>query len=432
MPPKSRIRRKVPLVDSVLIDSFSAVVDLLKKHGYDGSSNVSDFYFANRKSLDPIIYGPNVHSDEFANMVRWHSPIGIECRKAIIEYFRTKIHQHKQRITKEWFPKITTMIEDPDWDKKVVINPADLYVTIDFADFRFRFNRRSLRIRDFTYAFQVGRIGSEIDLIGIDLSAIELENCRLVNLCFHRANFDNARLFQVELIHTSFSNTSFRHAKLVSVQAKDGSFFNGADFTGACVFGIFPLGDNCLSEPFLFNEISYLHLARLTIQRFLRIGSKQMVSQQPGRHTGFANNPTNDMTFPATKSIKDYIIWYQRTMQKVDRLPSASIRQGFVFLFSVLATKHWTSFAALAIFTFIVVTFFTVLYATLNCHYAFTDNHPISLFYESVLVFTSFGLEGLTPLTHLARFIVISEIILGYITLAVFVYLLAKKIDRSY
>lgn len=426
------MRRKVPLVDSVLIESFSAVLNLLKRYGYDGSMNVSDFYFANRQRLDPIIYGPNVHSNEFANLIRWHSLIGIECRKAIIEYFRTKIHQHKEYISKEWFSKITAMIADPDGDKKVKINPADLYVNIDFKDFKFQFKNRALRIRDFTYAFSLGRIGPQIDLIGIDLSGIKLESCRLVNLCFHRANFDNANLYQLELLHTTFSNVSFRHANLVSIRAKEGSFFNGADFTSACVFGIYPLGDSCLSEPFVFNEMSYFYLARLTVKRFFRIGLNHMVSQEPGHHTGFANNPTNELTLPATKSLKEYIIWYQRTLQKVDRLPSASVREGLAFLISVLTTKHWTSFSALGISAFCLILFFTGLYATFASHYAPTNVDPISLFYQSFLVFTSFGLEDFKPLSHLGRFLVISEIFLGYVTLAVFVYLLAKKIDRSY
>jgi hypothetical protein len=424
--------RKISPVDAIYVESFESVKEMFKQEGYDSSMNISDFYFINRKRLDPLIYVPSVHSDEFANMVRWHSPIGIECKKAILEYFKTKINQHNDRVAKELFPKVRTMIEDRDWDKKVNINDFDFYVTIDFSDFSFLFENRLLTIKDFTYAFSLGRIGNEVDLIGIDLSGINLSNCRLVNLCFHNANFDNANLFQLELIHTAFSNVSFRHARLASIRVKDGSFFNGADFTNACVFGINPLGDGCLTEPFQINEVSYFYLARLTLQRFFRFDSKHMVSQQPSQYTGFANNSTNEMTLPSTKSLREYIIWYQRTFAKIDRLPSLSIREGLVFSLSVLFTKHWTSFSALVITAFLSNLFFAGLYLAFASHFTGANVDLFSLFYKSILVFTSFGLESLEPLTYFGKLIVLSEIVSGYITLALFVYLMSKKIDRSY
>jgi hypothetical protein len=423
--------RKNPLVDPIMVESFSAGLDILKRNGYDGSMNVSDFYFAKRKILDPIIYGPSVQSDEFACMVRWHSSIGFACKKAILEYFHSKISQHEENITKEFFPHMNAMIEDPEWDKKFIINPANLYVTIDFSDFIFQFENRSLTIRDFTYSFHLSRVGNAVDLIGIDLSGIELRKCRFINICFSRANFDNAVLYQLELINTNFSDATFRHARIMGIQAKQGSFFNYADFTGACVFGIYPLGDSCLSLPFFFNEISYIRLVSITIERFLRFGPRKIVGQQPSSYTGFANNPTNEMTLPSTKALKEYIIWYQRTLQKVDRLPSISICEGLSFLFSVLTTKHWTSYPALAISAFAVNLFFTGLYASFASHFDKLNIDAISLFYQSVLVFTSFGLDKIKPLTHFGEFIVMSEILFGYITLALFVYLISKKIDHS-
>lgn len=425
------MRHKVPLVDSILVESYSAAVDILKRRGYDGKSNVSDYYFAHRDEIDPIIYGSNVHSDEFANMVRWHSSIGIACKKAIVEYFENKMRNHTERLARDLFPTVSAVIDDPDWDKKIRFDPEDLFVTIDFSDFSFEYDNRSHTIKDFTYSFPLGRIGTEIDLIGIDLSGIRLQNCRLVNICFHHANFTNASLFQVELIHTTFSDVIFENAMLATIRTKEHSNFNGADLSTACVFGIFPLGDGCLTEPFYYKEIPYLRLAFLTIKRFLRLGSKQMVSQQPGPYTAFANNPTNELTLPSTKSLKEYILWYQQTFQRIDRLPSTSLWTGLPFVLSVITTKHWTSYLTLVVSALGLNILFAGLYAGLPAHFQSGGANLFDTFYQSVLVFTSFGLEKLSPLTDLGRLIILLEVLFGYVTLAIFVYLMAKKIDRT-
>ena len=149
--------------------------------------------------------------------------------------------------------------------------------------------------------FETSRIGGQQDLVEL-ISLIKLGNCRLVRLCFRGANFDNAKLFQVELIGTSFQGTSFRNAQLVNMRAKEDSFFNGADFTAAGVFGIIPLSDRSLTEPFRFTEVSYLYLVKQTFKSLLHIKSRTLIGQETGRHTAFANNPTTEMTLPKTRA----------------------------------------------------------------------------------------------------------------------------------
>lgn len=412
--------------------SYNTILNILKQSGYDETTNVSDFYFVNRQKIDPLILGPNVSKDAFALQVRWKSPLGIECTNAIKQYFDQKIKTKERQSTEKFRANHELMMNDPDWEKKVSFNLDDFYATIDFSDFFFQFQDRSWNLNQFVYSFETSRIGGQQDLIGIDLSGIKLGNCRLVRLCFRGANFDNAKLFQVELIGTSFQGTSFRNAQLRNIRAKEDSFFNGADFTAAGVFGIIPLSDRNLTEPFRFTEVSYLYLVKQTFKSLLHIKSRTLIGQETGRHTAFANNPTTEMTLPKTRALREYINWYQFTMDKINDLPNTQLIKSIGFLSSVVATKHWTSYWILLFFALFLNLAFTGLYMLIPSHFCRTNTDFMTVFFDSTLIFTSLGLEGIKPITSLGQLLVISEVIFGYIVLALFVFLLARKVEWKY
>jgi uncharacterized protein YjbI with pentapeptide repeats len=373
-----------------------------------------------------------VHSDEFANMVRWKSLMGIECRNAILNYVAKKIGDKEKEVTEKFVSTHSLMMDDPEWEEKVRINLDDFYAIIDFSDFSFNFQNRSWTIKEFVYSFKTSRIGGQVDLIGIDLSGIRLSNCRLINICFGHAILDNAVIWQVDLINTDFIGASFCNARLSNIHVKKGSYFNNANMTGAGVYGIHPLGDKCLSQPFIYSQVSYLFLVKQALIRFFRIGNQTSISQQLANHTGFANNPTNEMTLPETRALKEYILWYQHTMQRIDHLPSSPLRERFAFLFVVLSTKHWSSYSALGLFALIANTLFTLSYICFNNSFHGLDEGFMNVFYNSTLILTSIGLEGIKPVNLLGQFIIICEVVFGYITLALFVFLLARKIERKY
>jgi hypothetical protein len=412
--------------------SYESILTILKQNGYDETTNVSDFYFNNRERLDPLIFGPNYHSDEFANRIKWKSEFGVACVNAIKRYIEEKLYHHETIVNQKFFSQHHLMMNDPEWQKKVKFDPEELYVTIDFSDFSFQYQNRSWTINEFTYSFKTGRIGGQLDLIGIDLSGISLKNCRLVGLCFGNANFDNATMSHVELIATTFQDTSFRHANLGGIHVKNGSYFNSADFTTTGVFGIYPLGDKCLTEPFKYTEISYFYLLKITIKSLLHIKSHSVPGRESGRHTAFANNPTSEMTLPQTRALKEYITWYQFTMDKVVDFPNIPFLKKVGFLFSVIATKHWTSYWALAFFALILNFIYPSLFLLCSHHFEQLSDNYFTLFYDSMLIFTSLGLEGIKPISPIGQILVISETISGYVVLALFVFLLARKVEWKY
>jgi len=312
--------------------AFSDFSKILEKHGFDGTTNVSDYYFLHRRQLDPLLFGPNVGSDEFASKVRWKSLRGIACVNAIKRYFEAKMAA-KEREAVEWFRE-DRMLTDPNWQAKRGNARFDSFVTIDFEDFRFEFEERSWTLTEFAYSFQTGRISPQKDLIGIDLSGIHLHDVRLVNLCFGGACFDGGHLFQVELLDTCFPQASFRGARLMSIWAQGSSYFSSADISEAGVFGIHPLSDKTLSAPFKYTPISYWRLVFETLRGATGIKSARSTGWQMGSHTTFMNNTVAGLTLPETRSLKEYIRWYQYAMTRINDFRTAPILSQIGFIIS--------------------------------------------------------------------------------------------------
>jgi hypothetical protein len=420
-----------------MVRDYDTFLNLLRKNGWDESANQSDFYFQYRKKIDPQLYGDRVSSDEWAEKVRWRSTIGIECVAEIRSYFTRKIQQKQKERTEELLPLLDDMMTDPNWGKKLSAAQGDFYATIDFNDFSFHFDDRSWNLNDFVYHFPMQhRLGGLKDLMGIDLSGIQLFNCRLVDLCFDKANLDNAMLNQVELVNTSFRYATFHNATLEVVRLRRGACFDLADMTGTGVYGLFPLDDHSLKLPFEYKEVSYSYLVLSTVKSLgcalLRKKTNKLFGRESGKHTAFANNPTTEMTLPQTRPLTEYIKWYQHTMEQIIKLPKASTSRKLTFLVSVVSTKYWTSYGALALSVLILNLIFTAFYYLLRSYFCEMPKNLMSIFYASVLIFTSLGVEGLRTCTTVSQILVMTEAVLGFVMLGLFVYLLTRKIEKQY
>ena len=415
---------------------YDDFLNILRKHGWSGSDNESDFYFQNRSTLDLRLYGPAVSSDEWAMRVRWKSEIGIECVKAIRKYIANKISAHDEATRLELTARHSVIMNDPNWQQKITATPRDFYATIDFNDFGFEFNGRSWSLNEFVYLFPTHRLGTQMDLTGIDLSEIKFFNTRLLNLCFVDANFENAIFNQVQLVNTTFVRSNFRNASLESVRILEGTRFDRADMIGAGLYGLLYLNDDTLTQPFEYREISYFYLVLSALQSFgyalFRKKPKRLFGREKGKHTAFANNQTKDMTLPETRPLREYVKWYQHTMQRIVDLPRASALSRLAFLISVICTKHWTSYGALACSALVLNLMFTAVYAVMHSHYCGMPSNLMGVFYSSVLIFTTLGVEGIKPCTAVTESIVITEAVSGYVMLGLFVYLLTRKIERQF
>jgi hypothetical protein len=144
------------------------------------------------------------------------------------------------------------------------------------------------------------------------------------------------------------------------------------------------------------------------------------------------NNTVTGLTHPETRAIREYITWYQFTMARLTNFRATPILSQIGFVSSVIATKYWTSYKALAVVALLLDVIFATFFRFSSHHFTSDGATFLDCFYTSTLIFTSLGVEGIKPITHLGQLTVIGEVITGYIVLAIFIFLIARKVERKY
>jgi len=321
------------------------------------------------------------------------------------------------------------MMDDPNWETKIGANVLrDLFATIDFSGFTFGFGGRSWNLNEFTYSFPLQRASGPIDLSGIDLRGIKLRHCRFVNINFAGASFDNAQLSEIELVGSSLYRASFRGSRFQSVRCGKGSSMNGIDLTSAFVNAIF-LNDKCMSTAFIYKDVSYWYLIKSTWKSLI---GKPTKTEEKVNHTQFVWVVTNEMNLRETRQIKEYLIWYQDTMERIKELRKEPLYQRLAFMLSLVATKRWSSYRVLALFAFVVDLVYSLIFWITKAQFVEMPKNLVSIFYASTLIFTSLGVEGVKPGTSIAEILVVSEAIMGYLVLGLFVFLMTRMVDRQF
>lgn len=408
---------------------YEKVVKRLNKLGFSQNENISDFWFANRDRLMSQIYGKHRHDGRFCAQVRWKSEIGIVCRDAILNYINQKITTHKEKISQEFFHvKFEEQLSDKKF-KNQIPSFTNLFVVIDFKDFSFEFKNKTLTIDDFEYSFPCQR-SNYIDLTGIDLTGIKLENCIFRNTSFSCVNFSNSYLFQVTFENCNLGYCIFRNANISSIRLKD-TLISG-DFKNASLNAITPFNDITIHVPFDIKKISYFSLLYISI---LSLDTKKIISFRNRKHTHFVAVETKEIEADHLLEIKNYIDWYQKSLDNSHAPVRNTFGKRFNYFLSVLFTKNWTSFSVLAIWFLIINIIFSVLIFLGSSHFRLPNGcfKPdfFQTFYHSIITFSILGYGDLTPVDNIGRFLIMCEAIIGYIILALFIFLLSRKIEKK-
>lgn len=401
----------------------------LKKLGLTQDENISDFWFKNLDRLMPLIYGKGHHNEQFGKQVRWKSDIGEVCQEAIRKYIVLKIKEHRDKSFNEFDrEQFHRSLKDPKYKNKFFIN-SDLYLNIDFQDFTFTYKDKVLTINDFEYLFPSART-NYTDLSGIDLAGIRLENCVFKNVSFSLSNFDNSYFHQVKFENCNLGYCSFKNAHLVSINLIH-TLISG-NFEGATLNVIYPLNDRTIHLPFEIKKINYFDLLKLS---FLFFNSKRIITLKNKKHTHFLANTTKDIESPHLLELKNYIDWYQDSFGD----PHSPVRNTFTkkikFFLSVLFTKNWTSINVLAAWFFLINIFYSILIYFGHSHFRTSSDlfkpDIFQSFYHSMITFSILGYGDLNPIDNWGRMLVLSEAIIGFIILGLFIFLLSRKIEKK-
>lgn len=398
---------------------YNDFVKLLKKHGYNNKSNVSDYWFANKREISKL---PNYHNfcDKFSLQVRWKSEIGQACEKAIRNYI-TEAPERGQLVQ-------IAVVEKPS----IRYSPLREWPTIEFSKFRFSFNNCEYSLTDFVSKFDTSQV-SGWDLRGIDLSEIDIRMCIIDNCNFMYSKFDKANFNQVSLQKSRFDGSSFINAKIGLVRMDKSSSFKFSNFSNAFLNGVV-INDHNFGG-ISFTKPSYYELVTCMFKKILFNNHSFGYSHNGSlKHTIFTF-ADNELVLQDNKSFKRYLEWYRFIRVQLNRYKSLRISEKIEFVINVVLTKYWSSFASLVFHSsMIVLTFSLIYFSNWDCFYLDTKI-PINYFttlYFSASTFSSFGFGELVPKTNGMQFAVILEILSGYFILGMFVILISRKLDSKY
>jgi hypothetical protein len=152
------------------------------------------------------------------------------------------------------------------------------------------------------------------------------------------------------------------------------------------------------------------------------------------KHNSFIGCSSDEILRSESRWLKEYVDWYQNVIFNLGTgFYRMSVFEKISFSFSIVFTKCWTSFKAIALTGTPVALIFSAIYYylppfSLNGY----DDSWVTAIYFSVVTFTTLGFGDISPATELAKFIVVLEVILGYVILGSFTLLLGRKVSTKY
>ena len=129
--------------------------------------------------------------------------------------------------------------------------------------------------------------------------------------------------------------------------------------------------------------------------------------------------------------VQDYLAWYKGVMKKIDLIRSKNFSYILKFSIEVILTKYWTSYLSLCGFAGLTIFVYGVIFLKSNEQLSNLNSY-FDAIYFSMSNFTKMGNCDIFPLTDMMKLFAISESIIGYLFLAVLIYLLSKKLNYKY
>ncbi|WP_304942170.1 ion channel, partial [Vallitalea guaymasensis] len=342
--------------------------------------------------------------NEFEVKVRWKSEIGLLFRNEIINYIKNK---------KKYQQTMYTMKDIMNATAEEVLRM--ILAPIKFEEISIEFNNQRLYLIDFHKNFNTSKVWGQIDLRGIDLQGIDFSNCLVSNVNFAYSDFSNAKIQQSHFLNVNFCNVNFSN-----------SHISLGKFNGQCNISNINLTDAYLGTKieseirgFKFNKLSYFQLIKKTINR----RSKRKYSDL---------NIYNIEEVCEDKEFIAYIKWYQYVCYMLRNFKNLKLNNKISFVCEVFFTKCWTSYWVLAMWAIIINLVYALIYWIKGTAFIEPIKDIHKSIYYSVITFTTLGYGEIHPNSTCTQYLVISEVIIGYIILAIFVMMIGNKVNKKY
>lgn len=406
------LERKIVMYDKV----FSKALKLIKEQGEDSSQNISDYWFVNRKTLSKILDKKwPVYSKTFDLLIRWHSDIGCECTKQINDFIKeTQKKAILERSKRFKSTKDTNMILDK--------------TIIDFNKFSFIYKNKRYTLNDFVNNFNISKITGLHDLRGINLSNIKIDNCCISNCFFENADFFNSCIQQTEFNNCIFTYANFDNARLSSIIYDDKTSFGNVSIKNTFLNVVDLKG---FFKPKNIKVVSYFWVIKQFFKALFILETSNRSIMSNIKHTVFWLLDTRNNTEKENIEFISYVDWFQYITTKIYNIREENIINRVKFLGALISTKYWNSCKVLIFFSSIINTIYSFIYYLLRDSFNSINDFGDCIYF-SIVTFTTLGFGDILPKTHSAQLLVVSEVIVGYTILGVFVFLLSKKISKLF
>lgn len=294
---------------------------------------------------------------------------------------------------------------------------------------------------------------SGLDLSGADLSYTEMVHCNLRGARMVRANLTGAFLHDVDLAGAELlgaqltgadlSNANLTRAGLLQADAVEAIFFGarcrGASFNGANLaranFRAAELNDAAMVEADLDHAVLTdavlvgADLSRASVHR-ARLGEADL---RGGRLRGvrhyasadWIDTDITDVDFTGAWNIRRHI----QDINYIDEFRKQSRYHEYLYRLWWVTSDCGRSLLRWSLWTVLVAVMYAVAYAVMDVDWG-PNPTAISPLYFSVVTFTTLGFGDALPRSGPAQLLVMSEVILGYLSLGGMMSILSDKMAR--
>ncbi|WP_193219754.1 ion channel [Desulfoluna spongiiphila] len=396
---------------------FIKAIEILRLATGKPVHDIPDEYFLNRKILskeiDDII---PAYSQTFEIVIRWFTKFGKVCNKALVDYIIDTISTHHK-----WKNEIL---------KKEGLNSpkSNTIPVIDFSKFTFIYKGKRYSLADFVRSLPTGQVSPSSDLGGADLSGLVIGHCQIVNCFFFRTNFRNTRFAFTQFVGCNFTSAVFDGCHIGSIHYDDKTRFGRVSLKNALVNAVDLKG---FTDPQNIIEPSYFKLLECYFKTLALSRFKYYIFDSYDTHTSFLCAKTENNTSKKNLEFISYVDWYQSLTENFAKLKGMSFLNKIKFFVTLVATKYWRSSFVLVCFSVFVNLFYATIYRLIPKGFEKPIDFSDSIYF-SVVTFTTLGFGDIKPIRDMAKYFIISEVMIGYTVLGIFVFLLSKKISKLF
>jgi hypothetical protein len=287
---------------------------------------------------------------------------------------------------------------------------------------------------------------SEADLSEADLDGVDLHGANLKMAQLARADLTGANLTDADLYKANLSDTYLTQCDLSKAYAV------GADFSRADLRGATMEGTNITEAIFCSADLSEARLTEANLTRaditrtnlcYANLASANLTGvrygpfqSMEGHYYGIRGLDScyGNALFVRDAQDQDYLDTLERS---IDETPSPLSRRLKRLVFTCWKLIDYgrslgkpTLYAVVLSMSYGVFYFLDMIFQWELINYSNSAESWLSPFYYSIVTYTTLGFGDITPKHWIGETVVISEVVLGYLTLGLLLSILANKVAR--